>query len=188
MASAAVRCLNQKGHLEIHAYVDTRHGYSMSVVLVANAKTFAKVDLRWCAIESSIPYDPDPKSADSTVPTIAPCVGKRTEGTAIVAWMGTTDVMCKELGGDRVAASDRQLRRGNIGTDVAVLQLALNDLGADLTVDGRLGAATTTAVRTFQSCFPVPGVRAGVADAATKDALAVAQISGWTREQCAATP
>lgn len=186
MVNAAVRCLNQKGHLEIHAYVDTEHRYSMSIVLVANAKTFTKIDLRWCAIQSTIPYDPE--SAEPTVPTIAPCVGKRTEGTTIIAWLGTTDVMCDELGGDRVSASDRLLRRGNIGTDVAVLQLALNDLGADVTVDGRLGAATTTAVRTFQGCFPVPDAPKGVADAATKDALAVAQISGWTREQCISSP
>lgn len=183
--TAAMRCLNQKGHLEMHAYVDTDHSYSMSVALVAKAKTYKNVDMRWCAVSSSVPYD---QKSNPDAPTIAPCVSERTEGTTLIAWMGTTDVMCDAMGGDPVGPANRPLRRGNTGTDVAMLQLALNDIGADLTVDGRLGSGTTSAIRTFQGCFPVPDARKGVADAATKDALAIAQTSGWSKDECVTSP
>jgi hypothetical protein len=52
-------------------------------------------------------------------------------------------------------------------------------------VDGRLGRSTTKAIRAFQACFPVKDDLPGVAGEATKSALAVAQSTLWSREECA---
>jgi hypothetical protein len=183
LTRTAATCLHQQGHLAMHAYVDTRHRYSMSIALVVRATTFKDIDVAWCALTSLVPYEAAPEPGGGSVPAIAPCVGQRRTGPALVTWVATTDVMCAALG-DPVLPVERTLGRGDAGTDVARMQLALADLGADVRVDGRLGPATISAIRAFQDCFGVTRPRPGIADGATMNALTVAQTSGWTTEQC----
>jgi hypothetical protein len=182
LAASALACLHQKGARALHSYVDTRHRYSMSIALVVNAKSYRQ-DVAWCAISSVIPYVAGRTAGGDSVPTIAPCVGERRSGAALVTWVATTDTMCAALG-DPVAPVQRPLRRGDSGTDVARLQLALNDVGSQLRVDGRMGTSTVQAVRAFQNCYAVGARRPGVADPVTVNALTSAASSGWSKDLC----
>lgn len=183
LTTSALGCLHQKGALKLHAYHDTLHRYSMAIALVLRAKDYRPLDPAWCAVSSVIPY-PDDSDRGSSPPTIAPCVGQRRTGPALVLWVATTDAICAALG-DQVAPVERTLVRGNSGTDVARLQLALNDLGSKIRVDGRLGQSTITQLRAFEACY-APGTRhRGIADAATLADLAAAQTSAWSPDLCA---
>jgi hypothetical protein len=185
LAAAATTCLQRKGHLALRAFSDVRYPYSMSIALVVDGQAFRDVDVARCAMTSSIPNQAAP--APEGTPTIAPCVGKRRTGRVLVTWVGTTDLMCDALG-DPVAPVERVLFRGSAGTDVARLQLALNNIGNNVPVDGRLGQDTAVAIRAFQDCYAVGSSRLGVADAITQDALTMAQTSGWSTALCAPLP
>ena len=187
LTTAATTCLQRKGHLALRAFSDVRYPYSMAIALVVNGQAFRDVDVARCAITSANPNQAAPSPDGTPRPSIAPCVGKRRTGEVLVTWVGTTDLMCDALG-DPVGPVERVLFRGNSGTDVARLQLALNNIGSKVTVDGRLGQATVVAIRAFQNCYAVGSSRLGVADAITQDALAMAQTSGWSTEMCAALP
>jgi hypothetical protein len=181
LTTAALGCLQQKGAQELHAYQDSRYPYSMAIALVVKAGAYRKLDPAWCAIDSVIPYTGEPDPA--AVPTIAPCVGRRQTGSALTLWVATTDAVCAVLG-EPVAPVDRTLTKGDAGTDVARVQLALNDLGSKLTVDGRLGRATIVAVRAFEQCYTGGKTGPGVADASTLSDLSAAQSSGWSPDLC----
>ena len=181
LTTSALSCLHQKGAQELHAYHDTLHRYSMAIAMVVKAQAYRRLDPAWCAVSSVIPYTDAPES--SSPPTIAPCVGQRREGAALVLWVATSDAFCAALG-DPVAPVDRNLARGDSGTDVARLQLALNDLGSTLRVDGRLGTATIRQIRAFEACYSPGERRPAVADAGTLADLTAAQTSGWSAELC----
>jgi len=186
LTRTAMNCLNQRGHLAMHAYVDAQYRYSMAIALVVRASAFKNIDVAWCAVSSSVPYQTAPSPGRATAaPSIAPCVGQRRAGPALITWVGTTDAMCAALG-NPVLPVTRTLARGDSGTDVARLQLALVDLGSDVQVDGYLGPATISAVRAFQRCFGVSRSGPGVAGEATFTALDAAQTSGWSKDQCPA--
>jgi hypothetical protein len=181
LTTSALTCLHQKGAVQLHAYHDTLHRYSMAIAMVVKAKAYRQLDPAWCAVSSVVPYTDAPDAG--APPTIAPCVGQRRQGPALVLWVATSDVFCAALG-DQVAPVDRSLARGDSGTDVARLQLALNDLGSTLRVDGRLGATTIQQVRAFEACYSPGERRQGVADAGTLADLTAAQTSGWTADLC----
>jgi hypothetical protein len=181
LATSALACLQQKGARAMHAYVDTRYRYSMAVALVIDVKAYRPLDVAWCAVTSQIPYAKSARPAGAA--TIAPCVGERRTGSKLVTWVATTDTMCAALG-DPVAPAARNLVRGNTGTDVTRLQLALNDVGSGLTVDGRFGSGTISALRAFQDCYAVGTRRPGAADPVTLSALTAAASSGWSKDLC----
>jgi peptidoglycan hydrolase-like protein with peptidoglycan-binding domain len=78
------------------------------------------------------------------------------------------------------------IQRGDTGTRVSVLQQALLAAGVTVLVDGVFGAATETAVRTYQTNQGL--VVSGAVDAATADALGILTTgaggpfppTGWT--------
>lgn len=70
---------------------------------------------------------------------------------------------------DAVRAGEARLRRGMAGDSVAQLQTQLNQAGAGLTVDGKFGAATESAVSNYQASRGVPD--SGVVGPSTLTAL-----------------
>jgi hypothetical protein len=175
LSASAIKCLNEHGHLELHAYTDTEFRYSVAVVLVIDAKAYRDVAVPLCAISDFFLF---PRKARPAVPSLSPCVGATQKDRYVVAWMASTDVMCKALGGGLEPSKRRsELHRGDAGPDVANLQFNLNEVGYSLEVDGSFGPKTESALNRFQECYPYRGAVSGVADEATEAALRSAQGS-----------
>lgn len=74
-----------------------------------------------------------------------------------------------EYEGGEVYVIHPTLRKGDTGDEVACLQTLLGDVGESITVDGKFGAQTETAVKAFQRKYGL--TKDGVAGPATWDAL-----------------
>ena len=180
LSASAIKCLNKHGHLEIHAYTDKNFRYSVSVVLVVDAQAYRDVVVPLCAVSDFFLGVVVPYSSGPVKPVLSPCVGASQKDKYVVAWMASTDIMCKALGGGVEPPKRRNLDRGDVGPDVANLQFNLNQVGYNLEVDGSFGPRTESALNRFQQCYPYSGAVRGVANKATKVALKKAEEDGTT--------